>query len=122
MLNFERYLEYWSTEAAKQFPRRPVKTLVIHCSGKSVCVTRFFRPLPLPSEYDPDGISSRLLLVTVQPCLMISAISEEVQNATAEMVARFVSLIPVVNSNVLLIGCFDVWLTGDVSACRVTII
>lgn len=47
--NFERYLEYWSTEAAKLFPHRPTKTLVIHCSGKSVCVTRFFRPLPLPS-------------------------------------------------------------------------
>ncbi|KAE9526974.1 hypothetical protein AGLY_013622 [Aphis glycines] len=87
--NFERYLEYWSAEAAKQFPGRPVKTLVIHCSGKSVCVTRFFRPLPLP------------------------VISEDVPNVTAEMVARFVSLIPVVNSNVLLIGCFDVWLTGD---------
>lgn len=47
--NFERYLEYWSTEGVKQFPQRPVKTLVIHCSGKTVCVTRFFRPLPLPS-------------------------------------------------------------------------
>jgi len=49
LLNFERYLEYWSTEGAKLFPLRPVKTLVIHCSGKTVCVTRFFRPLPLPS-------------------------------------------------------------------------
>lgn len=50
-LNFERYLEYWCAEGAKQFPRRPVKTLVIHCSGKSVCVTRFFRPLPLPGKH-----------------------------------------------------------------------
>uniref|UniRef100_A0A2S2Q357 Coiled-coil and C2 domain-containing protein 2A n=1 Tax=Sipha flava TaxID=143950 RepID=A0A2S2Q357_9HEMI len=88
-LNFERYLEYWCAEGAKQFPRRPVKTLVIHCSGKSVCVTRFFRPLPLP------------------------AISDDVPNTTAEMVARYVSLVPTVNINVLLIGRFDVWLTGD---------
>ncbi|XP_050435842.1 coiled-coil and C2 domain-containing protein 2A isoform X2 [Adelges cooleyi] len=86
--NFERYLEYWSAEGKKQWPHRKVKTLVIHCSGKTVCVTRFFRSLPLPN------------------------ISEDVQ-ITAEMAARFVSLIPIVNSNVLLMGHFDVWLTGD---------
>lgn len=37
------------------------------------------------------------------------------------MIARFVSLIPVVNSNVLLIGRFEVWLTGDVSQLLKTI-
>lgn len=46
---------------------------------------------------------------------MFLVISEDGQNTTVEMVVRFVSLIPIVNSNVLLIGRFDVWMTGDVS-------
>ncbi|XP_050537512.1 coiled-coil and C2 domain-containing protein 2A isoform X2 [Daktulosphaira vitifoliae] len=86
--NFERYLEYWSTEGVKLYSKRPVKTLVIHCSGKTVCATRYFRPLPLP------------------------LLSEDYQTSS-EMIARFVSLIPVIHSNILLMGHFDVWLTGD---------
>lgn len=110
LINLERYLEYWSAEGAKQFPQRSVKTLVIHCSGKTVCVTRFFRPLPLPCKFvHIRNFTSNLLFL-----LFWLVISEEVLNTSPEMVSRFVSLIPVVNSNVSLIGRFDVWLTGDV--------
>jgi hypothetical protein len=37
------------------------------------------------------------------------------EKTTAKMAARFVSMIPVVNGNLLFPGLCDVWLTADVS-------
>lgn len=42
----------WSKEVGKVVPRRPVKTLVTDVGGKSVCVTRFFRPITPPGMYE----------------------------------------------------------------------
>jgi hypothetical protein len=46
----EEHLEKWDIQIANQVPHRKVKTLVIDISGKSVCVTRFFRPLAPPGK------------------------------------------------------------------------
>jgi hypothetical protein len=46
----EEHLENWESQVTKQVPHRKVKTLVIDISGKSVCITRFFRPLAPPGK------------------------------------------------------------------------
>lgn len=46
----EEHLENWDLQVAKQVPHRKVKTLVIDISRKSVCITRFFRPLAPPGK------------------------------------------------------------------------
>ncbi|KAJ9583994.1 hypothetical protein L9F63_021664, partial [Diploptera punctata] len=84
----EEYLENWESQTASQVPHRKVKTLVIDINGKSVCVTRFFRPLAPPVLVDDEPV-------------------------TEEMVARFVSMIPMVGGSTLFPGLFDIWLTSD---------
>lgn len=44
----EQHLEAWKKEVTRDFPHRAVKTLVTDVGGKSVCVTRFFRPIDPP--------------------------------------------------------------------------
>lgn len=44
----EQHLELWGKEVNREVPYRPVKTLVTDVSGKSVCVTRFFRAISPP--------------------------------------------------------------------------
>jgi coiled-coil and C2 domain-containing protein 2A len=46
----EVHLENWEFQVAKQVPHRKVKILVIDISGKSVCITRFFRSLAPPGK------------------------------------------------------------------------
>ncbi|KAK7590099.1 hypothetical protein V9T40_001712 [Parthenolecanium corni] len=87
-LHLEQHLELWSKEVSKYFPHRCVKTLVTDVGGKSVCVTRFFRSINPPTIYEGE---------TTSP----------------EMIARYVSLIPVSTSGTLLFGHFNVWLTCD---------
>ncbi|XP_065204032.1 coiled-coil and C2 domain-containing protein 2A [Planococcus citri] len=84
----EQYLELWAKEVSREVPHRPVKTLVTDGGGKSVCVTRFFRAISPPVIYENE-------------------------NTTPEMIARYVSLIPVSTSGALLFGHFNVWLTCD---------
>ncbi|XP_033609176.1 coiled-coil and C2 domain-containing protein 2A isoform X2 [Cryptotermes secundus] len=84
----EEHLENWELQVAKQFPHRKVKTLVIDISGKSVCITRFFRPLAPPVLLEGEPI-------------------------TEEMAARFVSMIPMIAGSTLFPGLFDIWLTCD---------
>ncbi|XP_069688134.1 coiled-coil and C2 domain-containing protein 2A [Periplaneta americana] len=84
----EEHLQKWESQVTDQVPNRKVKTLVIDISGKSVCVTRFFRPL-------------------APPVLM------EGEPVTEEMAARFVAMIPMIGGSTLFPGLFDIWLTSD---------
>lgn len=47
---------------------------------------------------------------------MLFSVIDEGESTTAEMVARFVSKIPIVDGSMLFPGLFDVWLTADVRA------
>ncbi|XP_049861590.1 coiled-coil and C2 domain-containing protein 2A [Schistocerca gregaria] len=85
----QEHLEKWEEQMLAEFPHRKVKTLVTDISGKTVCVTRFFRALAPPDLCGDDG------------------------PVTAEMAARYVAMIPVISGNTLFPGLFDVWLTSD---------
>nr|CAD7446121.1 unnamed protein product [Timema bartmani] len=84
----EKHLTTWEQDVTRLVPHRKMKTLVCDISGKTVCVTRFFRSLNPP------------VLVDDQP-------------TTPEMAARFVSMIPQIPGTTLFPGLFDVWLTSD---------
>ncbi|XP_066996187.2 coiled-coil and C2 domain-containing protein 2A [Anabrus simplex] len=84
----QEHLKLWEARVLSLFPHRTPKTMVINVRGKSMCVTRFFRPLAPPE------------LVKGQP-------------TTPKMAARFVSMIPMVSGSVLFPGLFDVWLSSD---------
>ncbi|KAK6617101.1 hypothetical protein RUM43_014703 [Polyplax serrata] len=87
--NLEKHLEGWLEEVTNLFPHRKVKALVLDITGKSVCVTRFVRPLPLPP------------------------IGEDEENTTQELIARFVSMIPHVTESTISSRFFDIWLNAD---------
>ncbi|XP_073975162.1 coiled-coil and C2 domain containing 2A isoform X3 [Rhodnius prolixus] len=93
----EQHLEQWLFESTKEFPNRHVPSLVLDSSGKSVCITRYFRPIPPPE-------------ISVG------------EKTTPEMAARFVSMIPVIQSHMLYPGQLDIWLTAnqilEVSVCE----
>lgn len=80
----------WFTNS---FPRRQLKTTVVYVNGKSVFVTRFVRELAPPLE-------------------LIESAAASSESAT-ELVARFVSLIPVVSDVVVFPGICDIWTTND---------
>ncbi|XP_063222890.1 coiled-coil and C2 domain-containing protein 2A isoform X2 [Bacillus rossius redtenbacheri] len=88
LAHVEHHLDAWERDVAKLFPHRKVKTTVVDTSGKTVCVTRFIRPLPPP-------------------------VILEGEDTTAEMAARFVAMIPVVAGSMLFPGLFDIWLTSS---------
>ncbi|XP_076825165.1 coiled-coil and C2 domain-containing protein 2A-like isoform X2 [Clavelina lepadiformis] len=77
----------------RKYPQRNVKTTVIDMKGESVLVTRYVHPL--------------------QPPLELTEGSDPGSLATAEKVARFVSLIPFVSDNVAYVGVCDLWGTCD---------
>lgn len=87
--SLEKHLEGWQQEVASLFPHRKIKTLVIDITGKSVCVTRFVKPLPSPEVIENE-------------------------KTTPEMAARFVSMIPSIAGSTFFPGLFDIWLTSDV--------
>ncbi|KAL1129085.1 hypothetical protein AAG570_013616, partial [Ranatra chinensis] len=84
----EQHLDNWQAEVSREWPSRNVTTQVIDTAGKTVCVTRFFKPLQPP---------------VIQPGV----------ETTAEMAARFVSMIPVISGDMPFPGLFDIWLTAD---------
>ena len=90
MVNLEKHLEEWLEEVNILFPNRKIKTLVLDISGKSVCVTRFIKALPLPPLVEEE-------------------------EPFPELIARFVAMIPLITENLLAPGYFDIWLNGDVS-------
>ncbi|XP_059483780.1 coiled-coil and C2 domain-containing protein 2A [Neocloeon triangulifer] len=74
----ESHLENWNSQVTALFSDRKVPTLVATSNGKTVCVTRLFRPINPPELKESHGRSS------------------------AELASRFVSLIPRTSSSVCL--------------------
>ncbi|CAO2640024.1 Coiled-coil and C2 domain-containing protein 2A [Lemmus lemmus] len=85
--------EKFQAECASRFPQRQCLTTVIDMSGKTVFITRFLKPLNPPQE-----------LLSVYP---------NNPQATAELVARYVSLIPFLPDTVSFAGICDLWSTSD---------
>lgn len=85
--------EKFQAECASQFPRRQCLTTVLDLSGKTVFVTRYLKPLNPPQE-------------------LLEAHPNDPQ-ATAELVARYVSLIPFLPDSVSFAGICDLWSTSD---------
>lgn len=85
--------EKFQAECALRFPQRQCLTTVIDMSGKTVFITRFLKPLNPPQE-----------LLSVYP---------NNPQATAELVARYVSLIPFLPDTVSFAGICDLWSTSD---------
>ncbi|KAK7128409.1 hypothetical protein R3I94_016853 [Phoxinus phoxinus] len=85
--------EVFEKEASRQFPDRPCLSTVIDINGKTVFVTRFIRPLNPPQE-------------------LLDAFPNSPQEA-AELVARYVSLVPSLPDSVSFAGVCDLWSTCD---------
>ncbi|XP_006884601.1 PREDICTED: coiled-coil and C2 domain-containing protein 2A [Elephantulus edwardii] len=85
--------EKFQAECALKFPRRQCLSTVIDISGKTVFITRYLKPLNPPQE-----------LLNVCP---------SDPQATAELVARYVSLIPFLPDTVSFAGVCDLWSTSD---------
>ncbi|KAK7131842.1 hypothetical protein R3I93_018415 [Phoxinus phoxinus] len=85
--------EVFEKEASRQFPDRPCLSTVIDINGKTVFVTRFIRPLNPPQE-------------------LLDAFPNSPQE-TAELVARYVSLVPSLPDSVSFAGVCDLWSTCD---------
>uniref|UniRef100_A0A8C2YIM5 Coiled-coil and C2 domain containing 2A n=1 Tax=Chinchilla lanigera TaxID=34839 RepID=A0A8C2YIM5_CHILA len=85
--------EKFQTECALKFPNRQCLTTVIDINGKTVFITRYLKPLNPPQE-------------------LLNAYPNNPQ-ATAELVARYVSLIPFLPDTVSFAGVCDLWSTSD---------
>ncbi|XP_021115919.1 coiled-coil and C2 domain-containing protein 2A isoform X1 [Heterocephalus glaber] len=85
--------EKFQVECALKFPSRQCLTTVIDISGKTVFITRYLKPLNPPQE-------------------LLNAYPSNPQ-ATAELVARYVSLIPFLPDTVSFAGICDLWSTSD---------
>ncbi|XP_039507253.1 coiled-coil and C2 domain-containing protein 2A isoform X1 [Pimephales promelas] len=85
--------EVFEKEASRHFPDRPCLSTVIDINGKTVFVTRFIRPLNPPQE-------------------LLDALPNSPQE-TAELVARYVSLVPSLPDSVSFAGVCDLWSTCD---------
>ena len=48
----------WATDLRKKFPNREFKPIVMNTEGKSVLVTRYFRPIKPPEELIENGDGS----------------------------------------------------------------
>nr|XP_020027226.1 coiled-coil and C2 domain-containing protein 2A [Castor canadensis] len=85
--------EKFQAECALKFPNRQCLATVTDISGKTVFITRYLKPLNPPQE-----------LLDVCP---------NNPQATAELVARYVSLIPFLPDTVSFTGICDLWSTSD---------
>ena len=82
----------WSHDLQERCPGRKINALVADVTGKSVLVTRFFRPISAPHEV-------KLEVGDVK--------------SSALSIAWFVSLIPYVPRNAIFPGLQDIWPTCD---------
>uniref|UniRef100_A0A8B9EZV5 Coiled-coil and C2 domain containing 2A n=1 Tax=Amazona collaria TaxID=241587 RepID=A0A8B9EZV5_9PSIT len=85
--------EKYEAECTSAFPSRQCLTTVIDLSGKTVFITKYIRPLNPPEE-------------------LLDAVPDSSQSA-AELVARYVSLIPFLPDSVSFAGICDLWSTSD---------
>ncbi|KAM9328928.1 coiled-coil and C2 domain-containing protein 2A [Gastrophryne carolinensis] len=85
--------EKYQSEAAIKFPNRPCLTTVTDINGSSVFVTRYIKELQPPRE-----------LLEANP---------NNEQATSELIARYVSLIPFLPDNVSFAGICNLWSTSD---------
>ncbi|XP_077964880.1 coiled-coil and C2 domain-containing protein 2A isoform X3 [Gasterosteus aculeatus] len=85
--------EKFERDAARDHPGRPCVTAVIDLNGKTVFVTRYIHPLHPPQQ-------------------LLDAFPDSFQD-TANLVARFVSLIPSLPDRVSFAGACDLWSTCD---------
>ncbi|XP_067678650.1 coiled-coil and C2 domain-containing protein 2A-like [Haliotis asinina] len=87
-----QHAETWQEELNKKYPRRQYKTTVVDVNGKSVFITRYFKSLKPPDDIIAKDLGPE---------------------KTAELTARFVSLIPSVSDAVIFPGLCDIWSTSD---------
>ncbi|NWH62113.1 C2D2A protein, partial [Geococcyx californianus] len=85
--------EKYEAECTSKFPSRQCLTTVIGIDGKTVFITRFIKPLNPPQE-------------------LLDAVPNSSQTA-AELVARYVALIPSLPDSVSFAGICDLWSTSD---------
>uniref|UniRef100_A0ACB8E6U6 Coiled-coil and C2 domain-containing protein 2A n=1 Tax=Sphaerodactylus townsendi TaxID=933632 RepID=A0ACB8E6U6_9SAUR len=85
--------EKYQAECLLRFPSRQCLPTVIDINGKTVFVTRYVKPLNPPEEL--------LQLYANNP------------QATSELVARYVALIPFLPDSVSFAGICDLWSTSD---------
>uniref|UniRef100_A0A8D2MIZ9 Coiled-coil and C2 domain containing 2A n=1 Tax=Zonotrichia albicollis TaxID=44394 RepID=A0A8D2MIZ9_ZONAL len=85
--------EKYEAECTSKFPSRQCLTTVIDLDGKTVFITRYIKPLNPPQE-------------------LLDAVPNRSQTA-AELVARYVALIPFLPDIVSFAGICDLWSTSD---------
>ncbi|KAM6313440.1 coiled-coil and C2 domain-containing protein 2A [Aegotheles albertisi] len=85
--------EKYEAECTSKFPSRQCLTTVIDLNGKTVFITRYIKPLNPPQE-------------------LLDATPNSSQTA-AELVARYVALIPFLPDSVSFAGICDLWSTSD---------
>ncbi|XP_039554658.1 coiled-coil and C2 domain-containing protein 2A isoform X2 [Passer montanus] len=85
--------EKYEAECTSKFPSRQCLTTVIDLDGKTVFITRYIKPLNPPQE-------------------LLDAVTDRSQTA-AELVARYVALIPFLPDSVSFAGICDLWSTSD---------
>ncbi|OXB53749.1 hypothetical protein ASZ78_014541 [Callipepla squamata] len=85
--------EKYQVECHSKFPNRQCLTTVIDLNGKTVFITRYIKPLNPPQE-------------------LLDALPDSSQT-TAELVARYVALIPFLPDTVSFAGICDLWCTSD---------
>ncbi|XP_018423746.1 PREDICTED: coiled-coil and C2 domain-containing protein 2A [Nanorana parkeri] len=85
--------EKFQSEAAVKFPNRQCLTTVTDINGSTVFITRYIKALQPPQQ-------------------LLEANTNNVQ-ATSELVARYVSLIPFLPDNVSFAGVCNLWSTSD---------
>ncbi|XP_044152706.1 coiled-coil and C2 domain-containing protein 2A [Bufo gargarizans] len=85
--------EKFQSEAALKFPRRQCLSTITDINGTTVFVTRYIKALKPPQE-------------------LLDADPSNVQ-ATSELLARYVSLIPFLPDNVSFAGICNLWSTSD---------
>ncbi|XP_063192325.1 coiled-coil and C2 domain-containing protein 2A isoform X3 [Chroicocephalus ridibundus] len=83
----------YEAECTSKFPSRQCLTTVIDLNGKTVFITRYIKPLNPPQE-------------------LLDAVPNSCQTA-AELVARYVALIPFLPDSVSFAGICDLWSTSD---------
>nr|XP_021410037.1 coiled-coil and C2 domain-containing protein 2A isoform X3 [Lonchura striata domestica] len=85
--------EKYEAECTSKYPSRQCLTTVIDLDGKTVFITRYIKPLNPPQE-------------------LLDAVPDRSQTA-AELVARYVALIPFLPDSVSFAGICDLWSTSD---------